>query len=420
MKSFSEISDNLGTSRDRFVEEFSVKSGLDKQLVSKLYENAKFECNGDSKKIEEKFKSLLEININTFESKIQEFIAALQAAGEDINRQDFILRFLDNCSKDTDEYNFYKVLLYTLFLKDQVNFNKLATCLDTNKTLNESFGVVKQVTLFESVGINPEYVKEGRVPLIVGVNDGQEIKDDIRFYSGLKELLARNNKRWGASYHLDNAYRAILDYLDQEITELINKDNITTVDSHFEETIINELFRGELNPMYRNIDILRPLIVDIQTLTFDMMCLVMCFVNANSKYCRYLNRKEFDEFLEAFYALYSQISSSHKTSYILLKENKEDQNTDGPIHAINVKGPDAIFQKIYVDYEKFNLNLQPIKTVAAVDALYIMKACTSEFNLKIRKYINHFVTKGFNIIGRLEKVMTEAMKFNRNKNSDLW
>lgn len=417
MKNFSEISDNLGTSQERLVEEFSVKSGLDKTLVSKLYENAKFECNGDSKKIEEKFKSLLEININTFETKIQEFIAELESAGSDINKQDLIINFLNNCSKDTDEYNFYKVLLYVLFLKNQVNFNKLATCLDTNKVLNETFNVTEKVTLFESVGINPEYVKEGRIPLIVGVNDGQEIKDDIRFYSGLKELLARNNKRCGASYHLDNAYRAILDYINQEIIELTNKDNITTVDSHFEETIINELLRGELNPMYRNIDILRPLVVDIQTLTFDMMCLVMCFVNANSRFCKYLNRKEFDEFLEAFYALYSQISSSRKSSYILISESRIDKDCPCPI---TIKGPDAIYSKIYVDYEKFNLNLQPIKIVAAVDALYIMKSCTSEFNLKIRKYINHFVTKGFNIIGRMERIMTEAMKFNRNKNSDLW
>ncbi len=413
MKNFSEISNNLGTSRDKLVEEFSIKSGLSKELASKLYED----CKMYGIDVEQKFKSLLEVNLNTFETKLQELIDSLNSAGTDTNKNELIQNFLQKCSQDTDEYNFYKVILYVLFLKDQVNFNKLAACLETTTTLNEGFNVTKTTSLFESVGINPEYTKEGRVPLIVGVNDGCEIKDDIRFYSGLKELLSRNNKRWGASYHIDNAYEAIWNYLNQEIEELTTKDNITTVDQNFEETILRELFTGELNVMYRDINVLRPLIVDIQTLTFDMMCLVMGYVKQHQQFCKYLNRKSFDEFIQAATALYGEISSSRKTSMLCIPEKVITDNSNGQYLAqAEMPGYLQIWNNCYIDYSKYDIYTQPIKTVAAVDALYIMKSCSVDFNLKIRKYINHFLTKAFDVVGRLEHIVLEAAKANGHKN----
>lgn len=407
MKNFSEISNTIVTSRDKLIEDFSVKSGLSIPIVTRLYENAKMHGVDD---IEKQFKQLLDVNLNTFESKIQEFIDNLQNSNQ-VDKNDLILGFLNNCSQDTDEYNFYKVILYVLFLKDQVNFNKLATCIETTTTLNEGFDVKQKTSLFESVGINPEFVKEGRVPIIVGVNDGCEIKDDIRFYSGLKELLSRNNKRWGASYHIDDAYQAIWNYLNQEIEYLTNKDNITTVDQSFEETILKELLTGELNVMYRDINVLRPLIVDIQTLVFDMMCLVMGYVKQNAQFCRYLNRKQFEDFITAFNALYAQIESSKKTSMLVIDycDKKECPEYDGP-------GYVEIFNNITIDYRKYDVNILPIKTVAAVDAMYIMKSASVDFNLKIRKYINHFLTKAFDIVGRLEHIIYEAAKIDGKKN----
>ena len=408
MKNFSEISNIIVTSRDKLIEEFSVKSGLNIPTVTQLYENAKLHGVDD---IEKQFKQLLEVNLNTFESKIQEFISSIEAGNEGVDKNELILGFLNKCSQDTDEYNFYKVILYVLFLKDQVNFNKLATCIETTDTLNEGFDVKKTKNLFESVGINPEFVKEGRVPIIVGVNDGCEIKDDIRFYSSLKELLSRNNRRWGASYHIDNAYEAIWNYLNQEIEYLTNKESITTVDQSFEETILKELLTGELNVMYRDINVLRPLIVDIQTLVFDMMCLVMGYVKQNQQFCRYLNRKQFEDFITAFNALYAQIESSKQTSLLVMdyRDAKECPEYDGP-------GYIEIYNNITIDYHKYDVHTLPIKTVAAVDAMYIMKSASVDFNLKIRKYINHFLTKAFDIVGRLEHIIYEAAKIDGKKN----
>lgn len=423
MKNFSEISNTIVTSRDKLIEDFSVNSGLSIQTVTKLYEDAKMHGVED---IEKQFKQLLEVNINTFESKIQEFISSIEASSEinsqvhqQVDKNDLILGFLNQCSKDTDEYNFYKVILYVLFLKDQVNFNKLATCIETTTTLNEGFDIEKKVSLFESVGINSEFVKEGRVPIIVGVNDGCEVKDDIRFYSGLKELLSRNNKRWGASYHIDNAYEAIWNYLNQEIEYLTNKDNITTVDQNFEEVILKELLTGELNVMYRDINVLRPLIVDIQTLVFDMMCLVMGYVKQNQQFCRYLNRKQFEDFITAFNALYAQIESSKQTSMLVIDyRDQEIKTVDGKKEHPTYDGPGyvEIYNNVTIDYHKYDVNTLPIKTVAAVDAMYIMKSASVDFNLKIRKYINHFLTKAFDIVGRLEHIIYEAVKIDGKKN----
>ena len=422
MKNFSDIENNLVTSKDSLIESYTKETGLPKELVTKLYEDYTLQYGEDG--VTDKFKSMLNVdNDISFSNVMKEFFDLLKKSTKDtINSM--ILKLL-NQKANTNIMAFFKILSYLLFMKDKGNFIKLANSVNINEKLSDFLNEDDYTHLYESVGFKVN--DDTKVPLIVGINDGCDIKQDIQFYTDLRTILARNNKRWGFNWHLDNVYEAIMNYLNNEIETLTTKDNIYTVDANFEDTLIKELIGGNLNPMYRDINILRPLIVDIQTLNFDLMCLVMSFVKTNSQYCRFLNRKTFDEFLIAFRELYSKISSSRKTSQVLVKydgpetnyikkEESEDMCCNPKINSRNIE----ILENVYIDTAKYDLYLQPLTIQAVVDILYIMKSCTTEFNLTIRPYINKFLTKSFEVIGKMEHIMMEAGKVNKYKSNFLY
>lgn len=86
------------------------------------------------------------------------------------------------------------------------------------------------------------------------------------------KTILQNNGRWGNNYHLDNVYKTIVEFLDSEIQQIVNDDNLVTIDDNFQIDLIKQMLNHEqLNPMYRNIDVLRTLVPDIQTLVFDCM-----------------------------------------------------------------------------------------------------------------------------------------------------
>lgn len=414
MKNFSDIENNLVTSKDSLIESYTKETGLPKELVTKLYEDYTLQYGEEG--VTDKFKSLL--SVNNFKSAFSELFEILKKTSKE-TLNTLIIKLLQQ-KAETNTMAFFKILCYLLFMKDKGNFIKLANSINIDEKLSTIFIDDDYTHLYESVGFKVN--DDTKVPLIIGINDGCDIKQDIQFYTDLRTILARNNKRWGVNWHLDNVYEAIMNYLNNEIETLTTKDNIYTVDANFEDTLIRELIGGNLNPMYRDINILRPLIVDIQTLNFDLMCLVMSFVKSNSQYCRFLNRKTFDEFLIAFRELYSKISSSRKTSQVLVKyngpetdyvkkEESEDICCNPTINSRNIE----ILENVYIDTSKYDLYLQPLTIQAIVDILYIMKSCTTEFNLTIRPYINKFLTKSFEVIGKMEHIMMEAGKFNKYK-----
>lgn len=403
MKNFSEIENNLVTSKDSLIESFTIDSGLPKEVVTKLYESYGPNAN-------DKFKELLHVGITSFADSMKTLLDILKnSTKEAIN--DLLLNLLNNTAQN-DSMSFFKIITYILFMKDSANFNKLAKDFNIDEKI-AGFLNNKTTNLFESIGINNElFDTEGKlktdivVPKIVGVNDGCDIKTEVQFYTDLRTILARNNKRWGHNWHLDNAYTAICKYIDSEIEYLINKDNIKTVDEGFEDTLIRQLIQGELNVMYRDINTLRPLISDIQTLNFDMMCLIMSFIKTNSEYCKYISRKSFDEFLDAFKMLYSKISSSRKNSLVLLPYKEGQKFQTNSIE---------IMEQVFIDCNKYDLYLQPLKIQSVVDMIYIMKSSSVDFNLQIRPYIRNFITKAFEVVGKLEHVLLEAHKINKYK-----
>lgn len=427
MKKFSKIQNSILTERDKLLEEFSIDSGLPMNTCIKLYESM-----GDGK-FKASMKNMLKLGLKSFNISIQQLLKLLkntaEANPEAIN--DLILTFIGESSKNDDSVSFFKLLLYILFMKDQKNFNQLVSNMDIDMKL---IGMMKtrKVNLFESLGLPKVNMPVGlpsdtlqnlsddnglnKVPVISGFNQGVTSGIDIKFYGSLRELLAKNNKRWGHNNHLDNVYEAIQKYLEQEIKYLQNKDVMYEVDNTFEDDMIRQLLVGTLPAMYRDITFLKPMIADLQTLVFDMICLFMGYVKQHQETVMFLNRNVTNRLVTDFSMVFGKMLSSKEISHVIDKTTYEITNTcrDCASSTSLVE----IFDKLYLK-EAYSRSLVNMPLTGLVDILYIIKSCSQDFELSLRQYLREFVTAGFEFLAKYEPIYCERIKNNKYKNSGI-
>lgn len=404
------FSKNTKTNRDKLLESFSVESGLPIEACNKLYESL-----GESG-FKENISNFLSVNLGNFANSLKSLMSVFKdAAPESINN--LILNVLSESAEKDDSVSFFKVILYLLLMKDKTNFTKIADDMNIDEKI-AGFIKTKAVNLFESVGL-PSDVFElniNNVPVITGFNQGTSVDADVEFYSSLKHLLSRNNKRWGNNYHLERTYDAIQKYLDEEIKYIQNKDAMYTVDSNFENDLIRQLLVGTLPVMYRDINVLRPLISDIQTLTFDMICLFMGFVKTNNQYMKYINRNTTNRMINSFSVVYGKLLSSKAKSHVLL--NIEMVDTDKTQLKADNQTLTEIFDSTYLK-DDISKTIGSLDLTGAVDILYIIKSCSQDFEIRLRPYLREFVTAGFEYLAKYERIYCELIKTNKYKNTSL-
>lgn len=404
------FSKNTKTNKDKLLESFSVESGLPIEACNKLYESL-----GESG-FKENIGNFLSVNLGNFANSLKSLMSVFKdAAPESINN--LILNVLSESAEKDDSVSFFKVILYLLLMKDKTNFKKIADDMNIDEKI-AGFIKTKSINLFESVGL-PSDVFElniNNVPVITGFNQGTSVDADVEFYSSLKHLLSRNNKRWGNNYHLERTYDAIQKYLDEEIKYIQNKDAMYTVDSNFENDLIRQLLVGTLPVMYRDINVLRPLISDIQTLTFDMICLFMGFVKTNNQYMKYINRNTTNRMINSFSVVYGKLLSSKAKSHVLL--NIEMVDTDKTQLKVNNQTLTEIFSNTYLK-DDISKTIGSLDLTGAVDILYIIKSCSQDFEIRLRPYLREFVTAGFEYLAKYERIYCELIKTNKYKNTSL-
>lgn len=404
------FSKNTKTNKDKLLESFSVESGLPIEACNKLYESL-----GESG-FKENIGNFLSVNLGNFANSLKSLMSVFKdAAPESINN--LILNVLSESAEKDDSVSFFKVILYLLLMKDKTNFTKIADDMNIDEKI-AGFIKTKSINLFESVGL-PSDVFElniNNVPVITGFNQGTSVAADVEFYSSLKHLLSRNNKRWGNNYHLERTYDAIQKYLDEEIKYIQNKDAMYTVDSNFENDLIRQLLVGTLPVMYRDINVLRPLISDIQTLTFDMICLFMGFVKTNNQYMKYINRNTTNRMINSFSVVYGKLLSSKAKSHVLL--NIEMVDTDKTQLKVNNQTLTEIFSNTYLK-DDISKTIGSLDLTGAVDILYIIKSCSQDFEIRLRPYLREFVTAGFEYLAKYERIYCELIKTNKYKNTSL-
>jgi len=417
MINFSEIKNINSTGKDHLINEMVNSTGLSKERVNKLYENFSISNNGDLKKINENFIDFINPTSNTFNlTNFKETIVKLsKKIVEPTNDIESRARITDemfkaieiNCGIAVDTPTLIEIICYILLLNDRDNnFKKVANTIGFGKNTQDLFE--NENIDFKKINVSKTNTKE------VNVINAIENK---RLFESLREILAKNNKSWGYSYHLDNAYTAITEYLDKEILELTNIDNVYTIEDNFEMDLINQIItQNQLNPMYRSIDVLKKLIPDIQTLIFDCMLLIHNYISSNQYSIQYINRNSFNDYLAATKTLFSAISSSSLSSKIAIGKDNLNKNQE-PISGFEGSEYSQIFNNFIIDPKKVDIYTYPIRLNSAVDMLHIIKGAETEFNLRLRKVINNYFTKTMNLLASTEKVLIEQHKSNKFKNS---
>jgi hypothetical protein len=395
MKNFSDTNNDL-TGKDHLIFEMVQQTGLSTEKVTKLYESFALTANHDLQAISENFRNFINTEKFDFESFKESVIATAKAAANpqlDDNQRyqitsDLIRLIEKEVGFSVDKVTLLEIVCFVLFLKDE-KFQKVQSQIQFGNKMNQ---------LFEAENIN-------LAPINVSKNNNQttnlkNAKENVRLYESLKTILSRNEKHWGYNYHLDNAYSAIVEYLDKEIIELVNMDNMVSISNNYHEDIINDFLRGKNpNPLYRSADNIKKLVPDIQTLVFDMMLLVHSYINTNRQQIMFLARGSVMDYENATKNLFASISSSLKDSKVSII------NSD--ISDINIPellgNGDNIFRAFEIDYNKLQLYSYPVTISAALNMVHLMKACSGEFNLKIRGLLNVYVTKTIEILVKTEK-----------------
>lgn len=440
MKTFSSLSDSVKstTSRDQLINLVHTQSGLPKAQIQKMYES--FEASGkDWVQINESFKDWLNPKaIVGFKDFFKTFIKKASMLNKQFLTDDEKLLLTDELissiwdtidNQKVDAINLLNIVSNILILKDPITFGKVVEEAEfieiisgtnknnsyENKSLEEIYNEYPQYTeyqeLYESIQPLRKIIQKNSNSNTTSGDmlDLQQKLDtnETRLFEGLRDLLAKNNKRWGISYHIENSYQKIMEYLNHEIEGIQNDANIVSVSNSFQEQFFNDIFMGTLNLMYRDVNTLKQLIPDIQTLVFDMMTLVHYYVKKHENEMSYINVDTYNQYLMSVKNLYSLISSSRKSSYVLYNNPNTDRCTNCN---------DGIFGELSIDVQKLGGYTFELQMKNVVDMVYTIKSCSTEFNLKIRPVLRTYVTKTFELLGKAEHIILEKQKINKYKN----
>lgn len=415
MQKLSEIKNLTSSKKEQLLQELVPVTGLTTERLTKMYESFEYEVGGDFDLIIEKFDAMLTPKSFSFEEFKNAIIEINDNQDFSIEARqkitDKLISIINQVSVTADINILLEVVRYILQLKSE-KFVNLQNNLDF---IGDNIS-----QLFEDTTI--DFSKTNILTINADADNHINAAEDKRFFESLKTILARNNGRWGNNYHLDNVYKTIVSFLDAEITQIVNDDNLVTIDDNFHLDLIKQMLTQEqLNPMYRNIDVLRTLIPDMQTLIFDCMLLVHNYVSCNQSIMEFLSRHTYLDYIESTKSLYAAISSSKERSKIAqqnviwkTKETSEFQNEPLTIAGI---GFSEIFNNFHIDPAKIDTWSSPVRLNTAVDCVHIIKGAETDVNLPLRKILNIYVTKAMNILRSTEKQILENRKTNKYKSN---
>ena len=401
MENFSSISKS--TSRNHFINEMISRTGLPEEQVERLFESFKNQSqNGTLAEINERFDAFLKPKVFDFENFKKVILSFNQKLTNpilnDIEREkvsDELIYLVNKMlSSNVDKHTLMEVISFILTVKGDFSEiqQKINLGLNTQKLFeNEKIN-------FSQLNVCNENIQKVNL---------QNAKSTVKLYESLRDILARNEKHWGFNYHLDNAYTAIMEYLNKEIIELTNLENIVSIANNFHADIINEFLKGrEINPMYRSADNLKKIVPDIQTLVFDLMVLINDYVANNRPTMAFVAREKVIGYDEATKSLFAAISNSKKASQVLYFPSADDVKEMSELN----KGD--ILNNFRVDFAKFDLYSYPVTLNIALNMLHLIKACSGEFNLKIRHILNVYITKALELLVSTEKRVIQKRNSN--------
>lgn len=422
MRNFSEINDINLSQKDHIISDMVSKTGLPQNVIDNLYNGFSMQHNNDLKKINESFIDFINpktFDYNGFRNSFMELSKKVANPFMDEKERESvtyeILNLLEaNLGVTPDIEKLFEIISFVLLVKNE-KFEKIININGTD--VNVITDLFESTIDLSKVNITAENTRE--------VNN-LNARADVKLYQGLRDMLARNNKRWGHNYHLDNTYNAIMSYIDEEVKVLTNANAMYSVDDRYYMELLNQMvYQHQLNPMYKNINSLKQLVPDIQTLIFDMTLFVNTYIQTNKWSIQFIDRENYSDFVNASRILYANILSSRFSSRLLQNPDSPELNSlaklnDGENDSqseklYGIENPWQPFHLFQIDRNKFDFENFPIRISTASDAIQIIKACESEVNMKVRKSLNNYFTKAMNLIAKTEKILLKQRETTKYK-----
>lgn len=379
MRSYTDTINSNATRRDEIINDFVTASGMERNAVIRMFES--YQAFGNNlEQIKDKFDNMI--------SPVTSNPLAIFNDDSTVFDDNSFNTKVGNAVTEFARENPYDVVGL---------LNIIANALRVkNPEFSPVFDKLEICTDFPEIS---SYAKLEHSSL----NENENIGGTVELYSTLKDVLAKNNKRFGVSYHIENVYTEIWNYLNDEIERLTTQKNINSISEDFKRSLVDSLVRNSVNPMYKQADYIKRACPDIQGLVFDMMMFFDCWVKAQDmRVFTMIDSKIYRGYIQARDNLFMSISSSAKNSVVVVSDSDEfrdwEENTFEPNPYIA---------------QAFRQNTVEMLNVA--DSLVVIKAVQNEFNLNIRPLIDAFFTKASNLLGRAEHIIYELRKISMYK-----
>lgn len=368
---FSQMVD-FSTTKDKIIARVTSDTGLPIENVNTLYESFSLICESDQE-IVDKFSTFLDSTIrldsfDDFKTEVLLFAEKIATAEDDATMDQYtidLIQFTNDYvgSASVDDFTALQMICYLL------------------SGVNRESSVVSQLN--ESASISEPF-------------SCPEIAANKTFYRGLKDILGRNNRRWGYNNHLSDVYSTIVAFIGEQTENIINNQLYVEKNDSAHLDIINEIIRtASSNPIYRSVDNIKMVVADIQTFVFD--CVVL--VNNHLTYqpnAAFIQESVVTGYNIAADAVYGAISSSKNGSKILMDKTSETIYN-------GYTGSNFFMMLPPIDNMKLRMN-QPVNARQAAEFIQMIRACSADFKLHDRRTLNNFVTKALEYLMRIEKI----------------
>lgn len=392
MKNFSEIEINTG--KEQVIKMACSKTGLSDVILGNLYESAKLDGKTDQEIIDyfnNITKEKIVISSETFLNEMTELIkeSSLSSNDEEKHKQTFkflsVLNELDN-EKKIDTVSLIDTINNVLIINDVKAKNKLIPIIELSLTELNNFH-----PLNESFELKSE-----------------KDENTVILFEGLKHILNKNNKRWGITYHIQNSYNAIINYIDNEIQEIQLNNKMNSVSNDYHIVLINDMLSGNVDPLNKHISSVKQFLPDLQTVVFDMVLLVNRFMESNDGSLEYVKRQTFHEYRDSGNYLIKSILSSLNNSQIIDNQSKKrylksPENTNEETD--DYFGKDNVLSQLtgLISNNNLKYNTWQIGLKSVVDMLNFIKSSSIEFNMNIRPILRTYITKAYELTSSVEK-----------------
>jgi len=338
------------------------------------------------------------VDINIFSEDIVKYINKAGKRSNDANKMraftDDLLAMMNSyVSGNADTPSMLEMLSCVLRLKDNENGKNLMQSIgfgkETYKKLNESVDLTKWNSLNIASTTFDTYTDI-------------KTKEDIRFYGSLKAMLHDRFKDAAMmSMPIRDTYQKIMNYVQAEINEIEAAKQIREVDEQMYSRMINDIITTpQLDGRYLSPDYMKTITSDVQTLLFDMTVIVNSYIDQSfRRYGDYIDPNKIYEYRKALKVLVTMIASSSKSSYLVNTGCcKCCENSGEVTFDVTLSNSTSLVSYSLQDLRERNFNR------LATDCVSIMKSLQSEFVLNIRKAINMFATKAYEMIHSLRMV----------------